>query len=711
MDPQRPGIFWTWQDRQVEDETAVADALGDIASRGFGTVLVQPRGCRYAPDDRAFVASAASASRRARDLGLAFWLHLDPRSLASSLVRATGESAEYLVVAGTGERPTQEAPDGRWLDAEAPLREDGTFDVRIDHPRTRPYHVHSDGALALRPLRLERCLAYRRDAAGRVVVASVTDVTASARLFVNELTGYVEVFGRWEASARAGDWRVLALVAFASNYPDLAGGRTREYLGEVLDRYVAAGAVLDGLWWDEPGYCTSFDRTFPVDRGRLPWGASLAALHRQRTGREALDDVLYLLADTDDGLAGARREAYYRSVQEAVLSAQADLLDRARRRLGPHVRMGAHHTWHQNADDAINGSLDWWRGAAVLGAGFTDVGDADSVDDERQMAEVTAMAALAVALGRRTASREAYCNLWGVDYGGDAAVPGEVLDWWVDLQATLGTNWLAHTYGPTGYFERPPAWGPGYPDHPTWETMPDATARLARALELAEGRLPSADVAVVYPLGALYRLGSERANPLATGAHDLVAALLRAGFEVDVVSPEALRSEPVDRYAAVVYLHPFGAKPADLEDLARRRRAGASVAAAGLAPAAGAGYAGPEEWAAELGDLVASDVSAASAGAVASALAPHRPWRLPRGALATRTPLADGGVLLRLCPARFGVPFAGRLEAGGLALEVEACRGLLAVRLGATGEVKESLAPDGVRWRVEALEPGPGGGA
>src|SRR5690606_28308155 len=105
-------------------------------------------------------------------------------------------------------------------------------------------------------------------------------------------------------------------------------------------------------------------------------------------------------------------------------------------------------------------------------------------------------------------------------------------------------------------------------------------------------------------------------------------------------------------------------------------------------------------------------VSGAAAEAVAAALAPHHPWRVPRGALATRTPLPDGGVLLRLCPARFGVPFTGRLEAAGLTLEVDECPGLLAVRLSAAGAVEEALAPPGVAWRVAAAgEPAEGGKA
>ncbi|HZJ08912.1 MAG TPA: hypothetical protein VFD39_04400 [Trueperaceae bacterium] len=706
----RPGIFWTWQDSQLEDEAALATALADIHSRGFGKVLVQPRGCRYSVDDEVFIAAVRAASAMSRERGMELWLHLDPRSLARTLIQATGESAEYLIVAGTGGPPEGTSPGARWLDAETALTASGAFRLRLDYPRTRPYHVHSDGAIAFRPLRLERCLAYRRNANGQVEVSSVSDITGHAHLFVNELTGYVEVFGDWQppaADSRDDRWNVLAFVAFGSNYPDFAGDETRAYLGEVLESYATAGVALDGLWWDEPGYCTGFDRSFKADRGRLPWGASLAAIHRRLTGRQPVDDAIYLLAETDDGLAGTRREDYYRTIEAAIVGAQADLHAMASERLGKGVRLGVHQTWHQNADDVINGSMDWWRGAQVLGAGFSDVGDAEQIENERQMSEVTAMISLAVSLGRRTSSQEAFCNLWGVRYGEGETVPGEILDWWVDLQATVGCNWLAHTYGPTGYFERPSVWGPGYPEHSTWSLMPAATARLSKALELAEGRLPHADVAVVYPLGAMYRFGSERGNALATDTHDLIAAMLRAGFEVDVVSPESLRTQPVDKYRTVLYLHPFGAKADDLHDLEERLQAGVTVAAAGLRALTGFGYAGPVEWEEQLGPLSGSVETGQDANqggividSVLMQLRPHLAWRIPPGSLVTRTHLADGGLLVRMCPARFGKPFEGRVEAEEFDLEIGSCRGLFCLRLDAAGEVSHFIAPEQIEWRL-----------
>ena len=717
----RPGIFWTWQDQQVEDRLVVEKAVADIASHGFGKVLVQPRGCRYSVDEEPFIAAVKAACDCTREHGLELWLHLDPRSMARNIIEATGEGAEFLVVAGTGDEILGSELTDRPLDIECAIGAGGRFVIRLEYPKTRPYHVHSDGAVAFRPLRLERCLAYRRNDKGSVEHETVREITSHAQLFTNELSGYVEVFGRWKPPAgeqvdqntsTTGQWHVLALVAFGSNYPDFAGHATRAYLRRVLDRYVENRAALAGLWWDEPGYCTGFDRNFRADRGRVPWGPALAEIHRQRTGREPLDDVLYLLADTDDGLSGSRRESYYRTIEGAVLGAQADLLEHGRRHVGDTLRMGVHQTWHQNADDVINGCIDWWKGARMLEAGYSDVGSAERTDDSRQMAEVTAMAALSVSLARQTESGEAYCNLWGVDYGTQEGEPGpEILDWWVDLQATLGCNWLAHTYGPTGYFERPSVWGPGYPDHPTWQQMKGATRRLALALELAQGSLPTADIALVYPLGALYRLGSDFANPLAGAAHMLIDSLLRRGYELDIVSPETLAGLPPNAYRGVVYLHPFGASIDEIEDLGRRREAGTIVVTSGLPPVSAPGYGDRQAWQrlvglvlpeASLQDVLGSRPAAMGPELLADAgLEPA--WSIPDGAFASRTLLPGGGTLFRVCPSAFARPYQGTLRTAVLEIELGKGNGLLCLQLDSRGEVTDSIAPGDLEWSLRVV--------
>src|SRR5690606_24216801 len=152
-----------------------------------------------------------------------------------------------------------------------------------------------------------------------------------------------------------------------------------------------------------------------------------------------------------------------------------------------------------------------------------------------------------------------------------------------------------------------------------------------------------------------YRLGSDLAKPLSDGAHVLIDALHRAGFELDVVSPRLLHEPVPGRYRAVLYAHPFGATPEDVAALARWQEHGAIVIAHGLPPVAGEGYAGADTWgrlgielpqrdwhelrSADTAELLQLAALEGFAVDVLARLGLTPAWRIPAGAIASRTQL------------------------------------------------------------------------
>ena len=110
-------------------------------------------------------------------------------------------------------------------------------------------------SLWLNPVGVERVYAYQR-AGGKVVRASIRDITATHRLFVNRAFTYVEVFGKVDLPA--GDWYVFAFPRFDTNmYAYDSPEHEREFM-TLVDGYKAKGLDLDGFWWDEPGYYFQF---------------------------------------------------------------------------------------------------------------------------------------------------------------------------------------------------------------------------------------------------------------------------------------------------------------------------------------------------------------------------------------------------------------------------------------------------------------------
>lgn len=668
-----PLIMWTWQDEQVENHRVLDLALADIAATGFSGVLAMLRGCRYALSDPMVIDAARHATDRAHRLGLAFWFALDPRLDQGRLTALPAGPAAYLLVGrdAAGTLASETTVDGT-----------GRYRVRLDYgPRSQ--HMLSQVAITVAPEAVEHAVAYRRATDGTVLASTVRDVTAGARLFVQRAAGYLEIFGRIDPPPDDG-WYVLALPRCSSTYPDLGDDRVVEAMCEVYRAYHGAGVRLDGVFWDEIGYVTGFGE----DRGRLPWSPSVVDAFAARYGADARAALPYLLLDDDAGRAARARQAYYAAVQDVVLAAQRRCHAQAQALWGAGVDSGIHQTWHQNADDLPHGTGDWWRGSAALSGGFTDVGDAERADTRD---EVLAMTAVAAALARHHVQPRAFCNLWGVEYGGD------VVDWWAHLLSAFGVGWLVHTYGPNGYIDHATGWGPGYPDHPTWERLGAVSDRIARLREIVDGALPATNLAVVYPIGTLARVGDASANALARDAQRVIATTVRLGLAADVISPDLFAGAEVRdgglwvgtprgrlRYDAVVYPHPSTLQPAESDRLDDLRTGGVPAVLIGQPPRESTDGAPPRpRRTAAMDDLDAALCDL------------PRLVHAPEGCVANLFQRPDGTSTVVATPSEPGVQVTGTVHAAELVAELSGLRGVAAVRVDAFGRPLDCWAYDG----------------
>lgn len=676
-----PLLMWSWQDAQVEQARLRTEAIADIAAHGFAGTLAMLRGCRYPLSDPLVISAARHAAAAARRRGLAFWFALDPRLDQERLTALPNGRTPYVI---TG-RDTTGPPR-----CESVVDPDGRYRVRLDYGRPRGQHMLSQVAVTYEPDGLEAVVTYRRRDDGRVAARSLRDVTGTARMFVQRSAGYVEIFGRLDPPPGPG-WYVLALPRCTSTYPDLGSRDVVDAVCELYDRYRRAGVHLDGVLWDEIGFVTGYGQ----DAGRLPWGPAVHAAFAARHGSQLAAALPLLLLDDDDGAAVAVRRDYYAAVQDVVTDAQARCWARARRLWGDDVDSGIHQTWHQNADDLLHGTGDWWRGSAALSGGFTDVGDAERPEVRD---EVLAMTVTAAALARHHEHPRAFCNVWGVEYG------PELVDWWVHLLSAFGVTWIAHMYGPTSYIDTATGWGPGYPEHPTWDHCTRANAAAAAVRLLTAGCLPSVNVAVVYPVGTLARTGHAGANLLARQAQEVIAGLVRHGVAVDVISPDlfaggvvsgdVLRLHPPSgpvSYTAVVYPHPQTLQPAELDRLHELRAAGVPTVLVGRPPLETTG-----------GDPVPAELTS---GVVPLERLDEASSDLPRlvhappGAVANLFALPDGTTTVVVTPVCAGGVVDGEVRArtpqlGRILVRVSHLRGIGAVRFDAAGRPLQQWSRD-----------------
>ena len=91
---------------------------------------------------------------------------------------------------------------------------------------------------------------------------SVTDITHIARFYANMDEGFVEVFG--EVSVPVDEkWWVVSFPKFDTNLTDFAGRASKDELNSFVEALFDASTYLDGITWDEAGYCGQVGR-FPV---------------------------------------------------------------------------------------------------------------------------------------------------------------------------------------------------------------------------------------------------------------------------------------------------------------------------------------------------------------------------------------------------------------------------------------------------------------
>ncbi|MDD5198297.1 MAG: hypothetical protein PHC88_00710 [Terrimicrobiaceae bacterium] len=171
----------------------------------------------------------------------------------------------------------------------------------------------------------------------------------------------------------------------------------RRYYEELLECY--RDIPLDGVGWDEPAVAG--------DWKCYHYGAGFAAAFERLNGY-ALTDRLYLLDEPGMSAEAAKvRLDYYRTLNEGLARAQANLIAKARSLFGKDLLLGTHHTWQGEAgiNDYRSGAVDYFRLNDCMDAGYTDVPQWDP--------ESVAYAyTLGSSLGRLTPSGEAEVNTW-----------------------------------------------------------------------------------------------------------------------------------------------------------------------------------------------------------------------------------------------------------------------------------------------------------
>ena len=498
----RSSIFYALTEAEVRDPDLLRGGLEDVAAAGFDAVYLEYRNTHA----RFFSERFQHAVRR-------FFEEAERAGLRVIIDLAIGKAIPYVA---------DETPE-LFVDAWQPV-----FVDVVDHEATVALpgdflHHGFDGFWSL---------------TGRVGWT----VAGCERLGEPEITETITDGGGCAMTRESGRATCRVTLRFA----DLAAGSVmalrrdrfqyvyvdwgRPEITDWIDRMVDSAADLPvaGAFWDEPHHGFAF---WP-DGGRAISDALLADYER-RTGGALIDVAPDLWFDVAGRDSGATRLAFNEMLEDRLFGKEQYFRDRALE-TWPGIEIGTHRTMHEElSDDFIIGCADYFRHNAALTSGYTD-----SVF-EREDSMVT-MLQMTRSLAAAYDLPNAWNNSWGF-------VPTEAHHaFYLPLMGAMGVRWLGHAYRHSHQF------GPGYPQHPLWKTLPEHLALSVEVAERLDGCTMAADTAIVYNWRALASFAGPAIHLHRRELMLLTHQLTLGNVPVRFVRPEDLAGDGMSEYRRVI---------------------------------------------------------------------------------------------------------------------------------------------------------------
>lgn len=551
-------LSWDFYGKDIRDHSRISEFMAEAARLGFRGVQAQLRDHDYQADQPEFMEAMKFAKNSAHELGLQFWLNLDPRDATTSLLLKYPQARQRTVVP-----------------IESRL-EDATYALSLDHSYTAGDHrtrcnydyeaVERVFAFRVRPVQqVSKDIAStifgdtglmnwhdRRGVLETVDVDDVVDITRTATCVTNVETRVSSITGHWTPPS-AGNWKILAFLRLSMKLFDYSSSESVEFHHSLVDlARESLGSDLDGVLSDEAGHAYPYHYLTPKNGYFV--SEQFYSHFSKSCGYDLRDKLYGLVVETSNGTATQVRSDYFSELGSAMFRFQKSFKDHAIASFGPHLKVGIHYTaadW--GTVDLQRGTLDYWRLTQTTTDGYTD---GKNFDRYNAFFHVT----LAKGLARLSDSKRGYTQTWDM-------FPNAPSDtYWSNVAALYGIRWE-----PMGYRER----YYGYLKTPTvgakqivdaqWESWAPMNERMARLDDLTGGAPAQANVLAVFPMETIMRIGNEEAEAMRRVCHMLSYNLQTAQYQTDFTSAELLANATVSNgkveiagqhYDALVYPFP-----------------------------------------------------------------------------------------------------------------------------------------------------------
>lgn len=525
-------IFINISDEFVCDRKFMEKSLKDVVDKGFHAAYFQIRDTVYDALDNEMVKTVYDAVNYARKLGLKVWINLAPDSTLcyQGYAKRWPNSQQYFVT---------------WYKVKV---NEGNFRCEIDLTGLNRYTGKFIG--------IETCFLLHKNSRGQILNAehaSFTyrwnnEPTMRGTMSINKMESrFVPVIieGRLKKNV-TGEILIypkfLASIAHFPRFFDYASNLPYKLADEISKTY--KNIKIEGMGWDEPGVSC-------IWRQRKCHGGLSNDFYKKfhkKNGYDLKEKLFALDINTLEDNCGKIRYDYYKLLADLLYDISDYTKKKYRKVFGKDMIMGIHQTLHETTyDDIFHGSIDIFNLAKVFSGGFTD----SVFNREDNMIWSIVMAN---SLSKITESGKGYNNSWSFK-------PTErEIDYFTRIMCLNNVNWIAHMYGETYEF------GPGYPNHWTWNNMARYTNRLNKFLDFSDNFQTKSDIAIVYSWEGLADFGDyDYMHLKRAGEMILIKKLFINNFYTDFINTDMLKKN--SRYKCIIFPWPIMMSERDFKEL------------------------------------------------------------------------------------------------------------------------------------------------
>lgn len=271
---------------------------------------------------------------------------------------------------------------------------------------------------------------------------------------------------------------VIAIVRYFYVYEgaDLSNKLIMNCNSDILE--MLSDMDTDGYVWDEP----HFGFAFCTNNGRQI-SDNMYIKFAKIFQYELKDNLVSLWYDVEGTDSSLIRLHYAELMETALSELEMDFYNKAITQLakkGIEGVISSHRTMHEEtSDDFYIGCVDYFRHNKATSGGFSD-----SVFERED--SMIAMMQMASSLAMDNVKKAAYNMSWGFK-------PSiELNDYYASLLSAMNVRWNAHAYHGSVLF------GPGYPNHPVWNSIQNDLIEHKNALALLKDATRINDIAVLY---------------------------------------------------------------------------------------------------------------------------------------------------------------------------------------------------------------------